>query len=322
MIKVKPNIAEKSYVTSSRAAQLTGYSQDYIGQLCRNGNIICSRVSGEWQVVLTSVLAYKKRFNPEFDVSSGVSKGTINEQDVLNRSTDGHRDVVSKDGKEYLSSADAAQLTGYSQDYIGQLARSSSILATKVGRKWFVEEYSLLKHKDHNDGLLAAVQSKSVGISTDSKPIKIINAEAIHKIPLVTYKTEGDLEIPSTDNVLDAITVKPKVHNKISRYTAGNIDKTGTTLMQEHVKGLAKNHKSVESISINNTKVSSANRALAKAIIAVSVALIALSVIMPERINSYTNQMLGNNNSNILGSNIILDNVYKLASTEVVYIKR
>lgn len=50
-------------------------------------------------------------------------------------------------GKKYISSKRASALTGYAKDYIGQLARSGKIAATRVGRSWYVDESELLVHE-------------------------------------------------------------------------------------------------------------------------------------------------------------------------------
>ncbi|TSC70535.1 MAG: hypothetical protein CEO12_256, partial [Parcubacteria group bacterium Gr01-1014_46] len=52
------------------------------------------------------------------------------------------------ENKKYISVKDAANLTGYSKDYIGQLCRSNKILSKRVGRVWYVEEESLLNYKN------------------------------------------------------------------------------------------------------------------------------------------------------------------------------
>lgn len=49
-------------------------------------------------------------------------------------------------GKKYESVITAAALSGYSRDYIGRLAREQKILATQVGRQWFVFIPSLLAY--------------------------------------------------------------------------------------------------------------------------------------------------------------------------------
>lgn len=51
------------------------------------------------------------------------------------------------DGKNYISSARAAQLVGYTKDYVGQLARAGKIDSKLIGRSWYVAEDSITKHK-------------------------------------------------------------------------------------------------------------------------------------------------------------------------------
>jgi hypothetical protein len=46
-------------------------------------------------------------------------------------------------GKEYVPSNILAEENGYTSDYIGRLAREEKILATLIGRQWFVEPESL-----------------------------------------------------------------------------------------------------------------------------------------------------------------------------------
>lgn len=55
-------------------------------------------------------------------------------------------DSVDIQGKKYISSKRAAKLTGYTQDYVGQLARGEKVPATRVGRSWYVSEEDILSH--------------------------------------------------------------------------------------------------------------------------------------------------------------------------------
>jgi|GEM_PF-2777054 len=51
------------------------------------------------------------------------------------------------DGKKYVSSGRAAQLIGYTKDYVGQLARAGKVECQMIGRSWYVSEDSIQKHK-------------------------------------------------------------------------------------------------------------------------------------------------------------------------------
>lgn len=48
-------IDEKKYVSSKRAAKVTGYAKDYIGQLCREGRVPARLVGRSWYVLETAI---------------------------------------------------------------------------------------------------------------------------------------------------------------------------------------------------------------------------------------------------------------------------
>ncbi len=48
-------IEEKKYVSSKRAAKMTGYAKDYIGQLCREGRVPARLVGRSWYVLETAI---------------------------------------------------------------------------------------------------------------------------------------------------------------------------------------------------------------------------------------------------------------------------
>ena len=50
--------------------------------------------------------------------------------------------------KKYISAKKASSLTGYSRDYVGQLARGNKIDSKKIRGVWYVEEKSILQYKD------------------------------------------------------------------------------------------------------------------------------------------------------------------------------
>ncbi|PIT96634.1 hypothetical protein COT82_02055 [Candidatus Campbellbacteria bacterium CG10_big_fil_rev_8_21_14_0_10_35_52] len=57
--------AGNKYISSKRAAKLTGYSVDYIGQMCRSGNMDCRLIGRNWYVKETAVVEQRKSFKKE-----------------------------------------------------------------------------------------------------------------------------------------------------------------------------------------------------------------------------------------------------------------
>jgi hypothetical protein len=150
----------KTYVSSKRAAQLSQYAQDYIGQLCRAGSADCRRVSGLWYVTLQSLESHKEMSaEVKSQAFSHTTSGYTQKSDTM----------LSFSGEDYVSSKHGAEITGYNPDYITQLARAGAIQARQVGSRWYVSRKELLANKDKNDALLAEVQAKSVGINRTSE---------------------------------------------------------------------------------------------------------------------------------------------------------
>lgn len=48
-------IEEKKYISSKRAAKMTGYAKDYVGQLCREGRVSARLVGRSWYVLETAI---------------------------------------------------------------------------------------------------------------------------------------------------------------------------------------------------------------------------------------------------------------------------
>jgi hypothetical protein len=60
------------------------------------------------------------------------------------------------DEKKYISSKQAAKVTGYAKDYVGQLCREGRVQAQLVGRSWYVLESAILDHRFGADAPQAA----------------------------------------------------------------------------------------------------------------------------------------------------------------------
>lgn len=56
-------------------------------------------------------------------------------------------DEILIEEKRYISSKQAAKLTGYAKDYVGQLCREGRVPARLVGRSWYVLESAIQDHR-------------------------------------------------------------------------------------------------------------------------------------------------------------------------------
>jgi hypothetical protein len=185
----------KEYVSAKRAAEETGYARDYIGQLARKGLIGAQRVGGLWYVSLESLKGYQA--NAEAYVPAVSAAQQPGDPDS----------IVSFDGKDYISASRASKLSGYNQDYVGQLARAGKILSRQIGNRWYVEKEGLLSHKANKDSLLAAVQREAVGLPAAPQSLPVPRDEAY--APYFNYLQEhGKDLIPSLGNAKDEAEVR------------------------------------------------------------------------------------------------------------------
>ena len=70
------------------------------------------------------------------------------------------------DGKKFISSSRAAKISGYVNDYIGQLCRDGKLDCRMVGRSWYVSYDSLQEHRKLNNLASKNRSKKSVVLST------------------------------------------------------------------------------------------------------------------------------------------------------------
>ncbi len=68
-------------------------------------------------------------------------------------------DEILIEDRKYISSKQAAKITGYAKDYIGQLCREGRVPARLVGRSWYVLEAAI---HDHRFGAVADEPAKVV----------------------------------------------------------------------------------------------------------------------------------------------------------------
>lgn len=91
-------------------------------------------------------------------------------------------DEILIEEKKYVSSKQAAKLTGYAKDYVGQLCREGRVPARLVGRSWYVLESAISDHRFGNP-----VESKDENTKETKEPIPEVSKawefpryEAVH----------------------------------------------------------------------------------------------------------------------------------------------
>ena len=114
-------------------------------------------------------------------------------------------DEIFIEEKRYISSKQAAKLTGYAKDYIGQLCREGRVPARLIGRSWYVLETAI---QDHRFGNTEETETEKA-VEKKSKAILPPTWETPHyettpkEVPLSIkpLKTESDV---SPQNIQDS----------------------------------------------------------------------------------------------------------------------
>ena len=67
--------------------------------------------------------------------------------DEARNSYNSSMDEILIEGRVFISSKQAAKITGYAKDYVGQLCREGRVDARLVGRNWYVLQDSIREHR-------------------------------------------------------------------------------------------------------------------------------------------------------------------------------
>jgi hypothetical protein len=91
-----------------------------------------------------------------------------------------------------LSLNEASTLTGYHQDYLGQLCRSGKLRGQKIGRNWTTTQSAISE-------LQASLAGEVVGTETSPSDHSV----AVHVVPQVENEVISNLEFDNTDTLED-----------------------------------------------------------------------------------------------------------------------
>lgn len=142
-------------------------------------------------------------------------------------------------GKTYISSKRAAEITGYTKDYVGQLARGGKIDAKLVGRNWYINEKSILAHK--RDGTSRRGKAE-VQQAQREREDRILNEGGIafekDETPLIPQPLKSDVaekddqktkvsNRPTDNTEIEATSVPVTVQKTVDHRTPVNTKGTG-----------------------------------------------------------------------------------------------
>ncbi|MEK7614036.1 MAG: helix-turn-helix domain-containing protein, partial [Patescibacteria group bacterium] len=130
----KNSDSEELYLPSAEAGKKLGYTTDHVARLCRLGELSCVRVGNRWQVGAQSLNTYLTR--------SRVQAEELQKQLSLVRRAE------YEEKSQFVSSQEAARLSGYSQDHVARLCRDGELSCKQEGAKWRVHRDSLQSYQE------------------------------------------------------------------------------------------------------------------------------------------------------------------------------
>ncbi len=190
----------ETYISSKRASVISGYARDYITFLARKSEILARQIGGHWYIVETSLRDYLKKIADYKPQVPGRESRTADPESV-----------VSFDGKEFVSVRKGADLTGYHQDYVGQLCREGKLISRQIGNRWYIERGALLAHKKQKTALLASVQVESVGLKRATATAKSAELDA-DRAPVMTYTRDDGHLLPEIRQAENGYKTESRVH--------------------------------------------------------------------------------------------------------------
>jgi len=105
------------------------------------------------------------------------------------------------ENRKFISSKRASEITGYAQDYVGQLSRMGKISARRVGRAWYVDEEDIRTHRTNERAISGLIEANTDNAVSD------FNQELNDRVPvdLKIKVEEGNSEEPVKETVLDIV---------------------------------------------------------------------------------------------------------------------
>ncbi len=123
-------------------------------------------------------------------------------------------DEILIEEKKYVSSKQAAKITGYAKDYVGQLCREGRVPARLVGRSWYVLESAIQDHRFGN--LETESEDTSAPAQAQAEPLNDIRGfSRSSAMPEVAkYEPSYAETLPSLDKSREMAEVAPAIEEK------------------------------------------------------------------------------------------------------------
>ena len=175
--------------------------------------------------------------------------------------------VLKFDGKKYISAKLAAEITGYTSDYVGQLCRGKKINSRLVGRSWYVLEKDLLDHKSSHHAENSKNKKSSKETETEISKSKSVSVKNPSPKKVISKDVQNIVApIPSVfnapKNVLHNFKNKPEISIQNEKSRVAEIKKDYVLYNKDNKDLFPNLVKSIDLDSLKYTADQSLNNAL------------------------------------------------------------
>lgn len=143
--------------------------------------------------------------------------------------------------KKYISSKQAAKVTGYAKDYIGQLCREGRVPARLVGRSWYVLETAIQDHRFGNEPVVpkeAAASQKDTAkdVAPSAKDPEPAAIASVKKPEVPHYEAYEPVVLPTLNRLRTFPNVPSKPEEPKETPTAAVETPKETTVLEDSWK--------------------------------------------------------------------------------------
>ncbi|MEK7669545.1 MAG: hypothetical protein AAB350_03095, partial [Patescibacteria group bacterium] len=229
----------KKYISASRAAELTGYAGDYIGQLCRGKKIAASLVGRGWYVLESEIIEHK---NKNLLTHKKTLKTRRLKRNELTIKSEYKVKSSSKRKKEKKETEKTNKFDG-NLDLQNLSFLEKNKISSRISSTRDVREIKPLYYKDNKE-LFPILEKK---FNADTARFIALNSvdEAVKKIPpktslekfVITASILAVLTLSMSTLVFKSAEIKKVISS------SGEIGRETSLVFKSGVKGIAENYK-------------------------------------------------------------------------------
>ena len=207
-------IADQKYLSSKKAAQVTGYAKDYVGQLCREGRVDARLVGRNWYVLEASILAH--RFGPEDAGITEQIKDSVPETSPWNSPTYMVENTP--------SIAPLIEKTPYIVPTVEPLREKVLTDMQSAWQEWFKSQAKAPKKLEEPSDMLLEATYPDAPVHSPEPETPQIHIERVHEPQEAPYAPEEpvDAEVPVQIHRTHQEFLRPSPQSAVRQEYAGN----------------------------------------------------------------------------------------------------